>query len=235
MSASDNGKSGFLKTLKWMLYWAALWCVLAVMIGAVIWLSFYTFDSRYEAVAGVVGESKPLFVFHVMTTSILAAGITLLFVLPYAVLENLTKVVTNRRAYRILQRSRMACAYCFFTGMALTLLGAPLFNLFWDDYFEENGYVQCGGGVLHLPDEMFSDVWAREARWCRDEKVSDLLIEEGHGQSGVEKVNAYLMEVSEDNTASNQGNQWPCRTIEGGFNAVTRCRGASVKGQQVEN
>ncbi|MFO7786662.1 MAG: hypothetical protein R6W87_02645 [Halospina sp.] len=193
MLPADNGKSGFLKTLKWMLYWALLWCVLTAMIGAVIWLSFYVFNSQYEAVTGGVEKRKPLFVFHVMTTSILAAGITLLFSLPYLVLENLTKVVINRRVYRVLQRSRMACAYCFFTGMALALLGAPLFNLFWDDYFEENGYVQCDGGVLHLPDEMFSDVWAREARWCRDEKVSNLLIEEGHGQSGVEQVNEYLV------------------------------------------
>lgn len=200
MPAFDNGKDGFLKILRWALWW----CVVTVITVAILYGTAYMFGHQAAGVNQAIEDQKALFVFHKMTTSVLVAGIGMVVIFIYLVLENIGRIITKKTAKEFLEKSRLWVGYSVIACVILTLFGAPLFNFFWNDYFEDNGYVQCSG-VIHLPDEMLNAVWAREARWCRDEKVSDLLIEEGHGQSGVEKVNEYLMQAREDTTASMQG------------------------------
>lgn len=197
MPALDNGKEGFPKILRWTVWW----CVVTAMLGAFVLLSLYMFERQSEIAISAVENRSPLFVFHSMTTSMLVAAIGLIIAFAYVILENLARVA-HGAVHRLLERSRVVCAYCFFASLVLMLFGAPLFNIFWNDYFEDNGYVQCSGGMLQGSSELFNSVWSQDPQWCRDEKVIDILREVGHGTSGVGQVNEYLAEMTEDTTAN---------------------------------
>lgn len=198
MPALNNGKEGFPKILRWALWW----CVVTVMLGGFVYLFLYMFERQSEIVIHAVEDRSPLFVFHSMTTSILVAAIGLIIAFAYVILENLARVVAHGAVHRFLERSRVVCAYCFFASLVLMLFGAPLFNIFWNGYFEDNGYVQCSGGVLQASSEMFNSVWSQEPQWCRDEKVIDILREVGYGTSGVGQANEYLSEITGDTAAN---------------------------------
>lgn len=193
MSDDVSGKASVPERLK---YISAL-AFLSIGIPAAIYGAVYLYDFHATRVFQGIQEKEELFVSHAMTTSYLFAAAGLVLGAIFIIIENIWKWVAVRPVEPFLKKFMNWCVYGMVFCLVATVFGAPVFNWFWYDYFEEQGYSSCSNGVLILRTEMFYTVWVRNSQWCGDPEVSRILREEGHGKSGVAEANEYL----EDNLA----------------------------------
>ena len=165
---------------------------LSILIPATIYGLALLYGYHAAPVHDAIEEQKSLFVSHSMTTSSLfaLAGVVLMSV--YIVIENLWKWIAGKSFETFLEKVMNWCGYAGIFCVFATVFGAPVFNLFWHDHFEGEGYSSCSNGILPLRTEIFYSVWVRNPQWCGDPEVQRILMEEGHGREGVAKANKYL-------------------------------------------
>lgn len=167
---------------------------LSVVIPAAIYGLAYSYDFHSSWVFEAIQEKEELFLSHTMTTSYLFAIAGLVLSAIAILVENLWKWIAVRPVEPFLKKFTNWCVYGIVFCLVATVFGAPIFNWFWHDYFEEQGYSSCSNGVLPLKTEIFYTVWVKNPQSCGDPEVSRILREEGHGKAGVAEANEYLEE-----------------------------------------
>lgn len=159
-----------------------------ITVSFLVLLYNYLSDPVQQAIA----NQEPLFVFHALTTPVLFGLVSVVLVFAYAIFENLGKWLARPSTEPLLNKILVACYYGAIFSCVAMLFGAPVFNWFWHDHFEEQGYSQCDSGVFSLKAELVYSVWVQDPVWCEDPQVSKLLKEEGISTSGLTVVGEYI-------------------------------------------